>query len=568
MKTKFILLSVALLMGVSVWADDVWNYNVYDDCSLNGYKAGYAPAPTDVQAVDLGLPSGIRWASCNVGAEKPEDYGNHYAWGEILPKEDYTWATYKYANGGDDKLTKYCNNASYGDNGFTDNKTTLAPEDDAAQVNWGDKWRMPTATEMDELINNCIWTWATRNGVNGYQVTSKVNSNSIFLPAAGYCNGLNHSYIGSYGGYQSSLINEITPNYARRLYFNGDFIRDNNGNRYYGLSVRPVCQYGSSTPKDYFTLTLYSNECESANVIKCNAEQQVNVMAVPENEHRHFVRWTDGNTDNPRLVKITQDITLTAEFADDPVLTLVSSNGTWGQVSGAGQFKPNSSCEIYAIPNRGCSFNQWHDGNTDNPRTIVLTCDTILTAEFTLITSGRCGDNLYWKYEEHTLTIWGEGEMYDYNWNDIPWILFCDTTDAVVLKHGITHIGNNAFNGFVKLSKIELPSTLTSIGTNAFAGCRKLYDIYAYPTEPPVASNTSFANYNVNLYVPCDNLRDYQMDAVFGSFKYIQCMSATGTEQVQADVATDHAAQKVFRNGQVYIRRNGKTYTLTGVEAK
>ena len=158
--------------------------------------------------------------------------------------------------------------------------------------------------------------------------------------------------------------------------------------------------------------------------------------------------------------------------------------------------------------------------------------------------------------------------MYDYNWNDIPWILFCDTTDAVVLKHGITHIGNNAFNGFVKLSKIELPSTLTSIGTNAFAGCRKLYDIYAYPTEPPVASNTSFANYNVNLYVPCDNLRDYQMDAVFGSFKYIQCMSATGTEQVQADVATDHAAQKVFRNGQVYIRRNGKTYTLTGVEAK
>ena len=124
------------------------------------------------------------------------------------------------------------------------------------------------------------------------------------------------------------------------------------------------------------------------------------------------------------------------------------------------------------------------------------------------------------------------------------------------------------FGDFVRLNKIELPSTLTSIGAGAFAGCRKLYDIYAYPTEPPVADNTSFANYNVNLYVPCDNLRDYQMDAVFGSFKYIQCISSTSAEQVQTDAATDHAAQKVFRNGQVYILREGALYTLTGIEVK
>lgn len=80
---------MALLTGVLAWADDVWNYSVYDDCSQNGYKAGYAPAPADVQAVDLGLPSGIKWASCNVGAEKPEDNGNYYAWGEVVPKEEY-----------------------------------------------------------------------------------------------------------------------------------------------------------------------------------------------------------------------------------------------------------------------------------------------------------------------------------------------------------------------------------------------------------------------------------------------------------------------------------------------
>ena len=175
MRTKIISLCIALLVGVSAWADDVWNYNVYDDCSKNGYKGGYVLAPADVQAVDLGLPSGIKWASCNVGAEKPEDYGNYYAWGEVLPKKDYPWATYKHAYGNGNKLTKYCNNASYGDNGFTDNKTTLDPEDDAAHVNWGDSWRMPTGAEWIELRYNCTWTWTTQNGINGYQITSKTN---------------------------------------------------------------------------------------------------------------------------------------------------------------------------------------------------------------------------------------------------------------------------------------------------------------------------------------------------------------------------------------------------------
>ena len=154
MRTKFISLCIALLVGVSAWADDVWNYNVYDDCSKNGYYMGIE---NGYVWVDLGLPSSIKWASCNVGAEKPEDYGNYYAWGEVLPKEDYSWATYKYANGTywyDPKLTKYCNDASKGDDGFTDNKTTLEPEDDAAYFNWGGSWRMPTYAEWDELLDN------------------------------------------------------------------------------------------------------------------------------------------------------------------------------------------------------------------------------------------------------------------------------------------------------------------------------------------------------------------------------------------------------------------------------
>ena len=540
---KKVLLGFALLASMSVWADDVWNYNVYGDCSKNGYIVDVSPTgkENDHDWVNLGLPSGTKWASCNIGANKPEGCGNYYAWGVVLPEESYVEGNYK----------------------------------DAATANWGGNWRMPTKAECDELLNNCTCTMTTQNGINGCLLTSKTNSNSIFLPAA--VNGTMND-----GEYWSSTSK--TTSQAYRIAFS-----TNSGNVYTGaatcsryLSVRPVCSsFSAAQTTSCVFLTLYAEGCENANVIGCNVGQQVNVSAVSKDEHNnYFVRWSDGNTDNPRSVTVSQNMVLTAEFASDPNLALVSADESMGTVSGAGQFKPNSSCKISAEAKELYCFTQWSDGNTDNPRTIVLTCDTTFTAEFALATSGQCGDNLFWNYAGHTLTITGTGDMYDYrvqayydeNWNydtyiTTPWRLFSDTIDAVVLEKGITHIGNNAFNGLAKLNKIELPSTLTSIGESAFAGCRKLYDIYAYPTEPPVADDTSFANFNVNLYVPCDNLRDYQMDAVFGSFKYIQCISSTDTEQIQAGTI-HHAAQKVLIDGQVYILRNGKTYTLTGGEVK
>lgn len=241
MKAKLISLWLALLVSMSVWADNVWNHNVYDDCSKNGYKGAYAPAPADVQAVDLGLPSGIKWASCNVGAEKPEDYGNYYAWGEVLPKEDYSWATYKYANGASDKLTKYCNDASKGDNGFTDNKTTLEPEDDAAHVNWGGSWRMPTDAEWQELRAKCTWKRTMKNGISGYQVTSQKNSNSIFLPAAGFRYDTYLSNVGYYGNYWSSSLYAGSPYGAWYLNFDSRLVDRYYFNRNHGHSVRPVC---------------------------------------------------------------------------------------------------------------------------------------------------------------------------------------------------------------------------------------------------------------------------------------------------------------------------------------
>ena len=238
MKTKtYLIMSIALQAGMSVWAQKPVTVSIYDDCSKNGKTEDIRPR----QAVDLGLPSGLKWASCNVGATTPEGYGDYFAWGETAPKTDYSWATYKYANGADNRLTKYCNYASMGDYGLTDKKTVLEPEDDAATVNWGGSWRMPTDAEWKELIENCTWTWTTQNGVNGCQVSSKTNSNSIFLPAAGWRIGARLDDAGSYGNYRSSLIHGNSPSDTWFLYLYSGGVDRFYNDRSLGLSVRPVC---------------------------------------------------------------------------------------------------------------------------------------------------------------------------------------------------------------------------------------------------------------------------------------------------------------------------------------
>lgn len=189
-------------------------------------------------AVDLGLS--VLWATHNVGAEKPEDYGNYFAWGETTTKTDYSWTTYKYCKGTNKTMTKYCSNSSYGNNGFTDNKTILDPEDDAATVNWGGSWRMPTEVEQTELREKCTWTWTIQNGVNGYKVVGP-NGNSIFLPAAGYVYGTSLNYAGSGGYYWSSSLCTSQPNNAYYVDFGSFGVYGDYNFRYHGQSVRPVC---------------------------------------------------------------------------------------------------------------------------------------------------------------------------------------------------------------------------------------------------------------------------------------------------------------------------------------
>ncbi|MBQ2447953.1 MAG: InlB B-repeat-containing protein, partial [Bacteroidales bacterium] len=219
-------------------SQDITLYAQWESAGGSGGGSSTSGTENGYEWVDLGLPSGLKWATCNVGATSPEGYGDYFAWGETSPKSNYAWSTYKYCNGSSSTLTKYNTNSS---NGTVDNKTTLDLSDDAARANWGGQWRMPTKAEQDELRNNCTWAWNTENGVNGYQVTSKPNGNSIFLPAAGLRHGTSVVFDGSYGHVWSSSLNESSPSFAYTLTFDLGSVCWLDYGRYYGLTVRAVC---------------------------------------------------------------------------------------------------------------------------------------------------------------------------------------------------------------------------------------------------------------------------------------------------------------------------------------
>lgn len=208
-------------------------------------------APLEVNAlgyVDLGLPSGNLWASCNVGANAPEENGDYFAWGEVVKKSTYEWLTYKYcADGERGKLTKYCPYASEGNHDFRDAFMALQSCDDAATAVMGDDWRMPTKEEFKELFRNADRMWTSRNGVNGYLFTARNGSgNSIFIPAAGYSLDGEAISVGHEGFYWSSMLFDgidliyDDPNLAWCVMFSSSSWNVDGKQRCVGMPVRAV----------------------------------------------------------------------------------------------------------------------------------------------------------------------------------------------------------------------------------------------------------------------------------------------------------------------------------------
>lgn len=214
----------------------IHNFSLNCDFNKNGSIAHFHHG---YEYVDLGLPSGLKWATMNVGASSETDYGLYFAWGETQGYADastkaFSWADYKWTEDDGSTMSKY--NA-------TDGKTVSDLEDDAAQVACGGSWRMPTATEFQELLNtaNCTNAWTTVDGVNGRLFTSKSNGNTLFFPAAGYCYDGSVKYVGGYGGYWSSSLHTSSRQRAYYLGFLSSSAGwDYGGNRFCGFAVRPV----------------------------------------------------------------------------------------------------------------------------------------------------------------------------------------------------------------------------------------------------------------------------------------------------------------------------------------
>lgn len=191
--------------------------------------------------VDLGLPSGTLWATCNIGADSFEEYGDYFAWGETEPKDIYDSGHYKF-NKGSGKMTKYCTIGSFGSNGMTDDLTELEPEDDAATVNWGSDWQMPSKAQMEELLNPAFTTteWTCMNDFYGRKIISKKNGNWIFFPAGGFIESTSRYREGTFGSCWTRSLFENAPNdaYDWAVNYNGLFWgRDR---RYLGEMIRPV----------------------------------------------------------------------------------------------------------------------------------------------------------------------------------------------------------------------------------------------------------------------------------------------------------------------------------------
>ena len=206
---------------------DVADITTTADFILNGNDSPNVDPYNGHKYVDLGLPSRLKWAECNIGADSPEEYGNYYAWGETNTKTEYLVSNYLY-----------CSDGKYVDLGTNISETQY----DAARANWGNVWRMPTKNDFDELISKCDWEWTTMNGIKGFKVTSQTNCNYIFLPAAGKFEdeifGLNN--FGSYwSGYydtthsDSAYYLELTTSSIAAWFL---------GERICGRTIRPVCR--------------------------------------------------------------------------------------------------------------------------------------------------------------------------------------------------------------------------------------------------------------------------------------------------------------------------------------
>lgn len=268
--------------------------------------------------VDLGLPSGTLWATCNVGASAPEEYGDYFAWGEVNPKSTYNWKTYFDSIGGSSSdFRKY-----YSGGG----KTELDLQDDAAYMNWGEGWRMPSLEQFEELCNSDYTTtsWTTQNGTDGLLITSKSNEVSLFLPAAGDHWETSYANYTFYGMYWSRTLLMYLPTYSPFLTFSSEDITLNESDcRCYGNSVRPV-RVSTEVPSSPISVTSITLDSSSL-TLEPGDTHTLSTVVAPEDATDKSVTWTSSDSN---VATVSDEGVVTAVNAGTVTITATANDGS------------------------------------------------------------------------------------------------------------------------------------------------------------------------------------------------------------------------------------------------
>lgn len=294
------------------------------------------------------------------------------------------------------------------------------------------------------------------------------------------------------------------------------------------------------------------------------------ITAVPNTGYL-FNGWSDGATENPRTITLTRDTSITALFEHNLHTVTLLCDENQGSVSESGDTHHSGSCTITATPNYGYHFTQWTDGDTNNPRTFIVTQDTTFTAEFGIDKNGTCGDELVlaWSYDEEAkeLTISGAGSL---NSNYTFGVVAPTSAEKVIFDEGVTSVGNSAFANYTTLEEIHLASTIKRIYEQAFYNCENLVNIYCNRDVPCVVYNNTFDGidkFGCTLHVPGASIEMYKAATGWRDFYYVVALpdDPTGIDNTSIN---QPKVTKVLRDNQILILRGDNTYTLTGQKVK
>lgn len=612
---------------------------ISQNCEQNGINATLAEnfTPQSISAnvnghafVDLGLPSGLLWATNNVGASSLSDGGDKFAWGEVSPRTTFTRDNYVYLENG-----AYVN---IGNN-------IAGTQYDAATVLWGDGWKMPTKDQFQELMDNTTEKITEIDGRSCLVLTSKINGNTIIIPSIDIITQYGNPETG-FGLFSSTAL---STSFAYRAWEWGKMYSYSYSWRWEAYAIRPVhAPMQSSSPSALtHTLTLYADGCDTPNVYVCAAGQEISVTAVPD-EDNQFVQWSDGNTDNARVVTLSEDTTLTAifepihmasglkmiyikgdsldNFASDRyaytltypantaesdlptvaditwdlgdkyqtvtatqvgttiVLTVVSGRGLvttyvlsfvierpnqytvttlsnndeWGIAIGGNVYNANVNVSIGAFANDGYQFYHWNNTINSNPYTFQLTQDTTFMATFLPNTEeGIIADVTYtsvhmeWEIKpwgNHGYWIWIYLDRDHKHWYCKMRFTYAGELDKFYWGPASRHYDESEPNHAPARRSLLTPDTY--FDADAMAVSYNLVDI-----EPATDYYYTFETVDETETV---------ISVIAGTFNTPAI--TTDIENTTSSLQGEDRGRLILRDGQIFILRGEKVYTLQGQE--